>query len=71
MFAIYTTPERFGDVRVALEERGYSFLSAQVEMVPQNYVTLTVEDDIKKMEKLMSMLEDLDDVQNIWHNWEE
>jgi len=71
VFIVYTTPEDFGDVRVALEKRGYSFLSAQVEMVPQNYVALDGEEDIKKMEKLLVMFEDLDDVQNVWHNWEE
>ena len=40
-------------------------------MVPQNYVTLTNEDDIKNMEKLIVMLEDNDDVQNVYHNWEQ
>ena len=69
--AVYTNPDDFGDVRMALEERGYSFLSAQVEMLPQNYIKLESEEDVKKMEKLLSMLEDSDDVQNIWHNWEE
>jgi len=71
MFAVYTASEQFGDVRVALEERGYSFLSAQVEMVPQNEIRLEAEEDRKKMEKLLAMFEDSDDVQNVWHNWEE
>jgi len=71
IIAIYTTPEAFGDVRQALAEKGYEFLSAQVEMVPQNYMRLEDEADIAKMEKLLSMMEDLDDVQNVWHNWEE
>jgi len=53
-----------------LEEKGYSFVSAEVEMVPQNYVTLTDEKDLQSMEKLIDMLEDNDDVQNVWHNWE-
>ncbi len=39
-------------------------------MVPQNYITLTGEGDVKNMEKLIDMLEDNDDVQNVWHNWE-
>ena len=39
-------------------------------MVPQNYITLTTEGDVKNMEKLIDMLEDSDDVQNVWHNWE-
>jgi len=70
VFAVTTSPERFGDVRQALEEKGYRLLSAQVEMVPQNYMTLEDETARKKMEKLLEMFEDLDDVQNVWHNWE-
>ena len=54
----------------ALEEKGYSFVSAQIEMVPQNYITLSGEGDVKNMEKLIDMLEDNDDVQNVWHNWD-
>ena len=48
-----------------------NFASAQVEMVPQNYVKLTDAGDIKNMEKLIDMLEDNDDVQNVYHNWDE
>ena len=40
-------------------------------MVPQNYITLTDETDIKNMEKLIDLLEDNDDVQNVYHNWEQ
>ena len=40
-------------------------------MVPQNYIKLTGEDDIKNMTKLIDLLEDNDDVQNVWHNWEQ
>ena len=71
VFAIYTAPEQFGDVRLALEAGGYTFLSAQVELVPQNFVKLESDGDIAKMEKLLSMLEENDDVQNVWHNWDE
>jgi len=71
MFAVYTGPEQFGTVRIALEEKGYTFLSAEIAMIPQNHIKLETEEDIKKMEKLLSMLEDSDDVQNIWHNWVE
>ena len=53
----------------ALEEKGYTFASAQIEMVPQTYVTLTAEGDLKNMQKLIDFLEDNDDVQNVWHNW--
>ena len=56
----------------ALTEKGYKLLSAQVEMLPQNgTVKLTSEEDIKNMQKLLDMFEDNDDVQNVWHNWED
>ena len=55
----------------ALEAKGYTFLEAGVQMVPQNYVTLTDETDIKNMEKLIDFLEENDDVQNVYHNWEQ
>ena len=70
-FEIYTDPDAFNAVHDALEQKGYIFLSAQVEMVPQNYVKLESEEDIKNMEKLIDMLEDNDDVQNVWHNWDQ
>ena len=70
-FTIYTEPDDFNDVVAALNEQGYSFVSAQVEMVPQNYSKLENEEDIKNMQKLLDMLDDDDDVQNVWHNWEQ
>ena len=54
-----------------LEEKGYTFASAGVDMVPQTYVKLEKEEDIKNMEKLIDMLEENDDVQNVYHNWEQ
>ena len=71
VFEIYTDPDAFNDVFSALEQKGYTFLSAQVELVPQNYVKLESEEDIKNMEKLLDMLEDNDDVQNVYHNWDQ
>ena len=70
-FEIQTDPNAFGDVLAALEEKGYTFASAEVEMIPQTTVTLTDEKDLLFMNKLIDMLEDNDDVQNVWHNWEE
>ena len=70
-FTVYTTPEDFAAVLAAMEEKGYTFLSAKVEMVPQNYVALTDPKDVQSMEKLIDMLEDNDDVQNVWHNWDQ
>lgn len=69
-FEIYTTPDDFSAVREALETLGYSFVEAEVEMVPQNYITLANEEDMAKMRKLLDNLEDNDDVQAVWHNWE-
>ena len=70
VFEIYTSPEEFTAVSAALESAGYTFESAEVEMVPGNYVKLEDEHHIKNMEKLLEMLDDNDDVQNVWHNWE-
>ena len=69
-FEIYTTPEDFSAVREALETLGYSFVEAEIEMVPQIYITLEKEEDMAQMRKLLDNLEDNDDVQAVWHNWE-
>ncbi len=53
------------------EEKGYTFASAEVEKLPQTTVALTDEKDILFMTKLIDTLEDNDDVQNVYHNWEE
>ena len=57
-------------VREALAAKGYNVLSAEAEMVPATYTTLTDEDHIKKMNLLLEHLEDNDDVQNVYHNWD-
>ena len=71
VFEITTAPDDFGAVLEALQDKGYTFLSAAVEMVPQNYVKLESEEDIRNMEKLIDMLEDNDDVQHVYHNWDQ
>ena len=71
VFEITTDPNDFNAVVAALESKGYHFVSADIEMVPQNYVTMTDPDDVKNMEKLLDMLEDNEDVQNVWHNWQQ
>ena len=69
---VYTTEDDVAAVADALTAKGYKLLSAQVEMLPQNgYIKLTNEDDIKNMQKMLDMFEDNDDVQNVWHNWED
>ena len=70
IFEIYTTPEDLEFVRNTLEEKGYKIESAEKDKIPSNYVTLTNEDDIKKMNLLIEYLEDHDDVQEIYHNWD-
>lgn len=70
VFEISTDPNELGAVRDALEENGYSFLSAEVEYVPQTMATIDDEETAAKMEKLIDMLEENDDVQAVWHNWD-
>ena len=67
-FTIYTLPDDFNSVVANLSK--YTFASAQIEMVPQNYQSLNPE-QAALMEKLIDIMEDDDDVQNVWHNWEE
>ena len=70
VFEVTTDPDAFQQVFDALEKAGYKFVSAQVEMVPQTYVTVDGEGDRKNLTKMLEMFEDNDDVQNVWHNWE-
>lgn len=69
-FEVYTDPDAFSEVREALEAQGVSFLQADVELVPTNTITLDKPEDREKMRKLLDALEDNDDVQNVYHNWE-
>ena len=69
-FEIYTEPADFSAVVAALEEKGYTFVSADVEQVPDTYSSIEDEEAAVKMQKLLDMLEDNDDVQNVFHNWE-
>ena len=70
VFEITTEPNDLGTVRDALEEQGYTFLSAEVQYIPSTTTAIDDPDMQAKMEKLIDMLEDNDDVQAIWHNWE-
>ena len=69
VFEISTEPDDMGAVRDALEAKGYTFLSAEVAEVPSTTVDLTDEDAVEKMTKLLEMLDDNDDVQEVYHNW--
>ena len=68
VYEVYTAPDDFASVSNALEAAGYSFLSAQVEMVPQSYISLSNPEDARNMEKMLDLMEENDDVQNVWHN---
>ena len=70
-FEVLTDPESFDDVKKALEEAGIPMLSAEVTMIPQTYVTLTDEKDIKNLQKTLDLLEEDDDVESVYHNWDE
>ena len=70
VFEVRTEPNDLGTVRDALEAAGYSFAVAEVQYVPTTYTALTSEDDIKNMNKMLEMFEDNDDVQDVWHYWE-
>ncbi len=69
-YEILTAPETLGSTREALEEKGYTFAQAEVNYIPQTTTELTNPEDIAKMEKLIDMLEENDDVQNVYHNWD-
>lgn len=68
-FVIYTAPNDFSAVRTYLENAGVTFIEAEVSMIPQNKITLD-EANLVKFNKLVDMLEDLDDVQDVYHNVE-
>ena len=70
IFEITTEPSNFSEVREKLEEQGLSFVEAEVQMIPTTTVVLD-ENGQEKMERLIDRLEELDDVMNVYHNWEE
>lgn len=71
VFEILTDPAEFSAVREALEKKGYEFLEAEVSMIPTTTTKLTDPEHIKFMDKLIENLEDLDDVSNVYHSWEQ
>lgn len=70
-YEITTAPDDFDAVNEALTNDGITFASAEVTMIPQTYVELTSEDDLKKMRRILALLDEEDDVQNVYHNWNE
>ena len=69
-YEVLTAPEDFSAVREALENAGVSMAEAEITMIPQNYVELTDEDDIKKITRILDLLDEDDDVQAVYHNWD-
>ena len=69
-FEIETEPSDLSAVRDDLESKGYKIESAEKDKIPSSYITLESEDDIKNMNLLLDHLDDNDDVQNVYHNWE-
>lgn len=69
-FEITTAPENFSEVREVLEKNNLVFAQAEIQMIPSTYITLD-ENGAKKMENLVERLEDLDDVIEVFHNWDE
>lgn len=69
-YEIYTDPADLDAVKDELAGAGFEYISAEIEKVPSTYVTLSDEEDITKMGRLLEMLDDNEDVINVWHNWE-
>ena len=70
-YEILTSPEDFSAVREALEAKNIPMMEAEVTMIPQTWVELTDDESIKKLNRLLDLLEDDDDVQATYHNWDE
>lgn len=70
-FEIITEPDDFSDVREKLEKAGIPMAQAEVTMIPQTWVELSDEEDIKRMNRLLDLLDEDDDVQAVYHNWDE
>lgn len=70
-FEIITSPDEFGVVRQTLEDAGISMMSAEVTMIPQTWVDLVDETAVKLLQKTLDLLDEDDDVQNVYHNWSE
>ncbi len=70
VFEVRTEPNDFTAVCNDLSAKGYTFLSAEIGYIPSTYTKLESEEDVKMMERLLDMMDENDDVQGVWHNWE-
>ena len=69
-YEVLTVPEDFSEVRLKLEEAGIPMANAEVTMIPQTWVELTDEQDLKNIQKTLDLLEEDDDVQEVYHYWD-
>lgn len=70
-FEVITDPDAFSEVRQKLEDAGIPMASAEVTMIPQNWVELTDEEAVKNLQRTLDLLDEDDDVQAVYHNWDE
>ncbi|HCT93128.1 MAG TPA: YebC/PmpR family DNA-binding transcriptional regulator [Lachnospiraceae bacterium] len=70
-FEIITAPDDFSAVRETLEKEGVEMAEADVTLIPQNYVEVTDDENLKNLQKILDLLDDDDDVQDVYHNWDE
>ncbi len=70
VFTVYTEPTDMSAIRDDLAEKGYAFVTAEVAMVPNTYTKVEDPEIQEKLQKMLDMFEDNDDIQNVWHNWE-
>ncbi len=70
-YEVYTAPDDFSTVREALEKAGIPMMQADVTMIPQTWTEITDEDTVKKLNRILDLLDDDDDVQAVYHNWDE
>ena len=70
-FEVLTSPDDFEAVRSALEAENIPMAEAEVTMIPQNYVELSADEDITNINRILDLLDDDDDVQQVYHNWDE
>ncbi len=70
IFEIRTDANDLGAVTTALQEKGYSFVSSETAYIPQTYTRIEDQDNMKGMSKMLDLFEDNDDIQDVWHNWE-
>ena len=69
IYEVYTTPEKWSQARAYFESKGVTFLEAEIKMIPQNYITLDG-DKLETFTKMLDKLNELDDVQDVYHNVE-